>query len=58
MNEEGTEAAASTAVVMGGGAAAAPHEPIEFRADHPFLFVIHTTGSPTVLFIGRLAEPR
>jgi len=55
VNEEGTEAAAATAVVMTGGAA--PAEPVEFRADHPFLFLIRDTTSGAILFMGRVADP-
>jgi serpin B len=58
-NEEGTEAAAATAVNV--TLAAAPqHFEIpkpEFRADHPFLFLIRDTRSGSVLFLGRLADP-
>ena len=53
VNEEGTEAAASTAVVMTLGA---PKLPV-FRADHPFLFLIHDNKSSSILFIGRVANP-
>jgi serpin B len=30
---------------------------VVFRADHPFLFLIRETGSGSVLFFGRLADP-
>ncbi|MBE3069917.1 MAG: serpin family protein [Planctomycetes bacterium] len=55
VNEEGTEAAAATAVVALGGAA--PAKPIEFRADHPFLFLIRDSASGTILFMGRVVDP-
>jgi len=55
VNEEGTEAAAATAVVAMGGAA--PAKPVEFRADHPFLFLIRDTASGAILFMGRLVDP-
>ncbi len=55
VNEEGTEAAAATAVIAMGGAA--PAKPVEFRADHPFLFLIRDTRSGAILFMGRLADP-
>jgi len=56
VNEEGTEAAAATAVVMLGGGI--PREPVVFRADHPFLFLIRDTRSGAVLFMGRVMNPR
>jgi serpin B len=55
VNEEGTEAAAATAVVMTKTALALP--PPVFRADHPFIFFIRDTGSGSLLFLGRLADP-
>jgi serpin B len=56
VNEEGTEAAAATAVV--GKAMAMPGRMPEFKADHPFLFLIRDNGSGAILFFGRVAEPR
>ena len=56
VNEEGTEAAAATAVVV--GKVSAPPPPPVFRADHPFLFMIRDKRSDSVLFLGRLAEPK
>jgi len=55
VNEEGTEAAASTAVVM--KPRGLPPKAVEFRADHPFMFVIRNVKSGAILFAGRLAEP-
>jgi serpin B len=57
VNEKSTEAAAATAVVAAG--AAAPREqPIAFRADHPFLFLIRDTRSGSILFLGRMSNPK
>jgi serpin B len=58
VNEEGTEAAAATGVVVGLTSAAPPPKPKYFKADHPFLFLIrdHKTGS--MLFLGRVENPR
>ena len=58
VNEEGTEAAA-TAVGMPLCAAVRPTRPPKlFRADHPFLFFIRDRHTNTVLFAGRVLDPR
>ena len=56
--EEATEAAAATAVAISPARHAKPVEPIRFRIDRPFLYFIvdDTTGS--VLFQGRIVDPR
>ncbi|XP_023932220.1 leukocyte elastase inhibitor [Lingula anatina] len=51
VDEEGTEAGAATA---SGGAAAM--RPQEFKADHPFMFMIRDNITETILFLGRLHE--
>ncbi|MHB1157352.1 MAG: serpin family protein [Phycisphaerales bacterium] len=56
VNEEGTEAAAASAVVL--GLRGAPAKPIEFRVDQPFVFVIRHEPTGTVLFVGRVNDPR
>ena len=56
MDEKGTEAAAATGIAVTEVAAAAP--PPEFRADHPFLFAIRDKKSGTILFLGRISDPR
>lgn len=57
VNETGTEAAAATAVV--GLTSAPPPKPKPvFRADHPFLFMIRDNRSGSVLFMGRVMDPR
>lgn len=58
VNEEGTEAAAATGMVMRASAAMLPRQPIVFRADHPFLFLIRDKGTGSILFIGRLVNPQ
>lgn len=55
VNEEGTEAAAATAVTMKTFARFDP--PPEFRADHPFLFLIQEEETGSILFLGRVADP-
>src|SRR5262249_24116326 len=59
VDEKGTEAAAASAVVGAQRASSqlAPPKPVEFRADHPFLFCIRDTASGLVLFLGRVADP-
>ena len=55
VNEEGTEAAAATAV--GIRAMSMPAPPIEFTADHPFVFVIRHETTGVILFVGRVVDP-
>jgi serpin B len=56
VNEEGTEAAAATAIVpplpgpVGMG-------PVQFLADHPFVFLIRDNRTENILFIGRVTNP-
>jgi serpin B len=57
VDENGAEAAAATAVGMRGGAAGPRTPPPEFRADHPFLFLIRDDVSGSILFLGQLANP-
>jgi serpin B len=57
--EEGTEAAAATAVTMRAMAIRVPTQPPPvFRADHPFLFLIRENQSNSILFLGRVVDPR
>ena len=58
VNEEGTEAAAATGVVVGVTSAAPPPQPKHFKADHPFLFFIRDQKTGSVLFTGRLENPK
>lgn len=55
VNEKGTEAAAATGVVMTTNSIMIPKPPKEFRADHPFLFLIRETRTGSLLFVGRVA---
>lgn len=57
VNEEGSEAAAATAVVMARASMNGP-KPIFFRADHPFIFMIKDKTTETILFMGRVTEPK
>lgn len=53
VNETGTEAAAVTLFEVKTKGMSA-----RFFADHPFLFLIRDRASGTILFLGRLADPR
>jgi serpin B len=55
VNEEGTEAAAAT---FGGMATLGVELSDEFKVDHPFLFLIRDNASGSILFLGRIADPR
>jgi serpin B len=54
VNEQGTEAAAATEVTM---RSAAPPTIPEFRADHPFVFLIRDKHTDSILFLGRVTDP-
>ena len=56
VNEKGTEAAAATSVVIT-TTSVSPRQPREFRADHPFLFLIRESTTGTILFMGRVSKP-
>lgn len=58
IDEKGTEAAAATAIVMERSAIFIPEEePVEFRADHPFLIALRHKPSGMVMFLGRVDAP-
>ncbi|CAF1091871.1 unnamed protein product [Rotaria sordida] len=58
VNEQGSEAAAATAVIIGIYASInPPPQPIEFKADRPFLFFIRESRQNIVLFSGRFISP-
>jgi serpin B len=57
VNERGTEAAAATGVELL-GADLPPTRPPVFRADHPFLFLICDNASSSILFLGRMMNPK
>jgi serpin B len=56
VDENGTEAAAATAVVV--GLTSMPAEPVEVKLDRPFLFLIRDRKTGTILFLGRVVDPR
>jgi serpin B len=55
VNEEGSEAAAATALI--GFRSARPLFKTEFKADHPFLFLIYDKQTDTILFFGVYQHP-
>mgnify|MGYP000930772736 CR=1 FL=1 len=59
VDEEGTEAAAATAmgVVPGGDSPELP-KLVEMRVDRPFIFLITDRMTGTILFAGRILDPR
>ncbi|KAL5718046.1 hypothetical protein ACHQM5_010985 [Ranunculus cassubicifolius] len=62
VEEEGTEAAASTAVVMRSLGCCAPYRPppeipVDFVADHPFIYVVKDDMNGMVLFMGHVVNP-
>ena len=58
VDEKGTEAAAATGAVVGVHAIARPQKPEEFKADHPFIFLIRDTRGGAILFLGRYTGPK
>lgn len=56
VNEKGTEAAAASGIAV--GRAALLRQPPAFKADHPFVFLIRDNRSESVLFMGRVTDPR
>lgn len=54
VDEEGTEAAASTAVIMVEKSAPVKEEFYEFKADHPFVFLVHERETGAILFLGKV----
>jgi serine protease inhibitor len=61
VTEKGTEAAAATAVLLEPKSAAKERRTVPFtptfRADRPFVFLIHDRQTGSVLFLGRLTNP-
>jgi len=58
VNERGTEAAAVTALRVLGSAIGPTAKPPDFRADHPFIFLLIDSYTRAILFIGRVVNPK
>lgn len=60
VNEEGTEAAAATAVIFEVVITSVriPEPTPQFRADHPFIFLIQERTTGNILFMGKVANPK
>jgi serpin B len=56
VNEQGTEAAAATAVIMERGRP--PKTAVTIIADRPFIFMIRDNEGGSILFMGRVMDPR
>ncbi len=57
-DEEGTEAAAVTCVTITNSTTTiGTPQVITFRADHPFLFIIHEQTTGAILFMGKITQP-
>jgi len=54
VDEEGSTASAATTMSIGCGA---PPLPMDFHADHPFLFMICHLPTRSILFMGRVMDP-
>lgn len=57
VNEEGTEAAAASAAVIKLRSLSLPMNPLDFEADHPFMFLIREDMTGVVLFTGHVLNP-
>jgi len=58
VDEKGTEAAAATAVVIKMMAAPGPQDIKIFKADHPFIFLIRDNTTGSILFMGKIMNPK
>jgi len=56
VDEAGTEAAAATTVIVGVTSMPA-EQPIAFKADRPFIFLIRDIPTNTILFLGNMMNP-
>ncbi len=56
VDEAGTEAAASTAIII--GLMSMPISEINIKIDRPFIFAIRDIPTGSILFLGRVVDPR
>ena len=57
VDELGTEAAAVTSMFSYDVSESVYHDPVTFRADHPFIFVIWDDETNVILFMGKMSDP-
>jgi serpin B len=57
VDEEGTQAASVTDITMRIAAVIAQPPPVEFDANHPFIYLIRDNQSGAILFMGRVEDP-
>jgi len=57
VTEKGTEAAAATALVVRGDGGMVRPPPLQFCADHAFIYAIRDRQTGSLLFLGRLDRP-
>jgi serpin B len=59
VDEGGTESAAVTVIgIMHPVVVMVEPPPMEFRADHPFIFLLRQKSSGAILFMGRVMKPK
>jgi serpin B len=58
LDEKGTEAAAATYWRISGALPGLPPEPVEFRADRPFIYCLMDEQTGVILFMGRFLGPQ
>ncbi len=58
VDELGTEAAAATVVIITETVSGIAGSSITINVDHPFMFFIVDRSSGTILFMGRVLDPR
>lgn len=57
VDEKGTKAAASTSISIMTRSLRYPVNPINFKADHPFMFMIKDNKTDAILFLGQVNKP-